>query len=394
MMQRREFLGYMGRTAIAGGAALAAGRHAWPLADASAGTARRASVTDFGADSTGQKDSTAAVQKAIASLARRNARLVFPAGKYTFAASNAVLMDFNGYEGLEIFGNGAELSFAGATQPIRLTSCKDLEVHDIIVDWTQPSCSQASRLDTAALLLNGCEQILLETVVFHAAPGAAVRLCGCRDITLDTVRVDPASWQRTPGLKLRRRRGDSGLHRHGKCAARACSAGPPERGCGFSSPTGAVSQVAEPAGCRARQRRWQAGAGVAASQARQLHADQRVGKSEAAGRDCYHESRAGARRHAAELCRDAFSRGRQRARSSALAPLIRRSSRWRTASFPAADRWAGRTVARTHREQQLPRLRRPGDSACAGPGADARARGGERPYQRLHLCRVQSRARR
>jgi hypothetical protein len=194
MMQRREFLGYVGRTALASGAAVAAGRRAWPLGEASPGTARRASVTDFGADSTGQKDSTTAVQKAIASLARRNARLVFPAGKYTFAASNAVLMDFNGYEGLEIFGNGAELSFAGATQPLRLTSCKDLEVHDIIVDWAQPPCSQTGErgnADAGALLLNGCEQILLETVVFHAAPGAAVRLCGCRDITLDTVRVMP-----------------------------------------------------------------------------------------------------------------------------------------------------------------------------------------------------------
>src|SRR5581483_9139894 len=114
MMQRREFLGYVGRTAVTGGVALATGRRAWPIGEASAGTARRASVTDFGADSTGQKDSTAAVQKAIASLARRNARLVFPAGKYTFAASDSILMDFNGYEGLEIFGNGAELSFAGA----------------------------------------------------------------------------------------------------------------------------------------------------------------------------------------------------------------------------------------------------------------------------------------
>lgn len=194
MMQRREFLGYVGRTAVAGGAALVAGRYAWPLGEASPGTARRASVTDFGADPTGQKDSTAAVQKAITTLARRNARLVFPAGKYIFAASNAVLMDFNGYEGLEIFGNGAELLFAGTTQPLRLTSCKDLEVHDIIVDWTHPPCSQAGErgiADAAVLRLNGCEQILLETVVFHAAPGAAVLFCGCRDITLDTVRVMP-----------------------------------------------------------------------------------------------------------------------------------------------------------------------------------------------------------
>ncbi len=271
MMQRREFLAHVVRTTVAGGAALAAGRSAWPLADVPPGTARRASVVDFGGDPTGQKDATAAVQKAITSLAKRNARLVFPAGKYTFAASNSILMDFNGYEGLEIFGNGAELSFAGATQPLRLTNCKDLEVHDMIVDWTRPPFSQgvvravtdrsvtvaidpaypvdgservhavlgfdgrgktagatgvnvygiasaqlrgSQTLELAlsehapfragdkvvllhpaeeggALRLEGCEQIVLEAVVFHSAPGAAVVLSGCRDITLDTVRVIP-----------------------------------------------------------------------------------------------------------------------------------------------------------------------------------------------------------
>ena len=250
---------------------MATGRRAWTLAAVPAGGARRASVVDFGADPTGRNDATAAVQKAIASLARRNARLVFPAGKYTFAASNSILMGFRGYEGLEIFGNGAELSFAGATRPLQLTECRDLEIHDIIVDWTRPPFSQgvirattdhsvtvavdsaypvdgsepihallsfdsnaktpvatgvnvysvgAAQLrgrqtleiplgvqrrfesvdrvvllhphsDAAALRLEGCEQILLETVVFHAAPGAAVIFSGCRDITLDTLRVIP-----------------------------------------------------------------------------------------------------------------------------------------------------------------------------------------------------------
>lgn len=269
-MQRRAFLSHMARTAIAGSAAMATGHRAWPLADVP-GTARRASVVDFGADPTGQKDATAAVKKAIASLAKRNARLVFPAGKYTFAASNSILMGFRGYEGLEIFGNGAELSFAGATQPLHLTGCKDMEVHDIIVDWARAPFSQgvvrmvgdrsvtvavdpAYPVDgsehvqallgfenkektpvatgvnvygiggaqlrgsqmleialashapfnagdivvllhppsaVAAVRLDGCEQILLETVVFHAAPGAALLFSGCRDITMDTIRVIP-----------------------------------------------------------------------------------------------------------------------------------------------------------------------------------------------------------
>jgi Pectate lyase superfamily protein len=271
MMQRREFLSHAVRTAVAGGAVMATGRPAWPFVDVPAGTARRASVVDFGADPTGQRDATAAIQKAIASLAKRNARLVFPAGKYTFAASHSILMDFREYEGLEIFGNGAELSFAGATHPLHLTDCKDLEVHDIIVDWARPPFSQgvvraagdrsitvavdpafpvdgsehvqavlgfagkgktpvatgvnvygiggaqlrgAQTLeialaghapfktgdtvvllhppsDAAALRLDGCEQILLETVVFHTAPGAAVVLSGCRDVTMDTIRVIP-----------------------------------------------------------------------------------------------------------------------------------------------------------------------------------------------------------
>jgi Pectate lyase superfamily protein len=271
MMQRREFLGHLIRTAVAGSVVMASGHSAWPLVDSPPGTARRASVVDFGADPTGQNDATGAVQKAIASLAKRNARLVFPAGKYTFAASNATVMDFRGYEGLEIFGNGAELSFAGATHPLHLTDCKDLEVHDIIVDWTRPPFSQgvvravgdssitvavdpaypidgseqvrallgfdsrgkslvasgpniydvgAAQLrgqqtlelplarhapfkpgdrivllhpssDAAALRLEGCEQILLETVVFHTAPGDAVVFSGCRDITMDTIRVIP-----------------------------------------------------------------------------------------------------------------------------------------------------------------------------------------------------------
>ena len=271
MMQRREFLGRVMQTAVAGGAALAGRRRAWAWADPSPGAARRASVTDFGADPTGQKDATEAVQKAIASLAKRNARLVFPPGKYTFAASDAVIMGFRDYEGLEIFGNGAELSFAGAVQPLRVTDCKDLEIHDIIVDWTRPPFSQGTvsavgdrsvtvavdpgfpvdgservqallgftakgktilptgvnvyavravqprgrqtlevtlaerppyevgtqiallhpPSEAAAIRLEGCDQVLLETVVLHSAPSAAVLIAGCHDISFDTVRVIP-----------------------------------------------------------------------------------------------------------------------------------------------------------------------------------------------------------
>ncbi len=271
MMQRREFLGHLMRSSVAGSAMLMTTRgRSWASAYAAPGTARRASVVDFGADPTGQKDSTEGVRRAIASLARRNARLVFPAGKYVFAASDAAVMDFLGFEGLEIFGNGGELFFSGGTQALRIAQCRDLEVHDVIIDWTRPPVSQgvvraiADRSVTiavdpafpvtgteriaaligsddhvnaaalsgpmvergigatqmrspqvleisleqappfaagarvvllhavnagAAVRLEGCEQVLLETVQLHAAPATAVSLVGCRDITLDTFGV-------------------------------------------------------------------------------------------------------------------------------------------------------------------------------------------------------------
>lgn len=276
MMQRREFLGHLMRTSVAGSAMwmTPGGGRAWANPAPAPGTLRRASVADFGADPTGQKDSTEAVQRAIAALMRRNARLVFPAGKYVFAASNSVLMDFRGFEGLEIFGNGGELFFSEGTQALRIAQCRDLEVHDIAIDWTRPPVSQgvvraitdrsitiavdagfpvtgAERIASligvgdsgsaagsgtvlsgpvlnrgigaakmrspqmlelaleqappfspgahvallhnigaaAAIRLEGCEQVLLETVQLHAAPATAVSMMGCRDVTLDTVGV-------------------------------------------------------------------------------------------------------------------------------------------------------------------------------------------------------------
>ena len=271
MMQRREFLARLVRTGMAGGAYALTARRSL-AADQPAGTLRRASVTDFGADATGQKDSTEAVQRAVAALTRRNARLVFPAGKYMFAASDQVVMAFRNFEGLEVFGNGAELFFDGATRPLHVVDCRDLEIHDIVIDWTRPPVSQgivrtagdhsltvevdpsftvtgAEKIEGligiddkgkqlaadgvrmerglgavqlrspqtleialtqpspfatgarvallhafgehAAVRLEGCEQVLLETVVLHAAPSSAISMAGCRDITLDTIGIFP-----------------------------------------------------------------------------------------------------------------------------------------------------------------------------------------------------------
>ncbi len=271
MMQRREFLAHLMRSGVAGSAMLLSPGVSNALPTSSPeGTARRVSVLDFGADGSGQKDCTEAVRRAIAALTKRNARLVFPAGKYLFTTPGGVVMDFSGFEGLEIFGNGAELFFTGDTLPLRIAQCRDLEVHDVIIDWVRPPVSQGvvravdnhsvtvavdrgypvtgaerftamvgfeerakSTLITGpvvsgnigavemmtpqvlkiavaaaphlaegarvallhsagvapAIRLEGCDQVLLESLQLHASPDTAISLAGCRDITLDTVYV-------------------------------------------------------------------------------------------------------------------------------------------------------------------------------------------------------------
>ncbi len=157
-MDRRKFLGSVFASSVATGLAacvpdrVLAEAVAPPPATAPSqaappprtGTAHRASVTDFGADPTGRQDATAAVRRAIASLSRSSARLVFPAGRYSFAASGDVAMRFEGYDGLEVFGNGADLLFDGNTQPLEVTRCSNVEVHDVKLDWARPPFSQGT----------------------------------------------------------------------------------------------------------------------------------------------------------------------------------------------------------------------------------------------------------
>ena len=107
-----------------------------------AGPLRRASVIDFGADPEGKQDATDAVRAAIASLARTEARLVFPSGRYRFAASSEAAMQFSGFAGIEVYANNAELVFNGDTIPFSFRSSKDVAVHDLKIDWQRPAFSQ------------------------------------------------------------------------------------------------------------------------------------------------------------------------------------------------------------------------------------------------------------
>jgi hypothetical protein len=164
---------------------------------------------DFGADASGTKDATEPVRKAIASLAKENGRLVFPAGKYRFAASDDIAMQFAGFRGIEIYANNAELLFAGATQPFSFRDCRDVAVHDIRLDWERPIFSKSRA--RACFLVEDCQGILFEDVVVKRTPATAFLLHGCRDLHMDGVTVADFAKNDDSGVHAISAGGD-GLH--------------------------------------------------------------------------------------------------------------------------------------------------------------------------------------
>ena len=136
-------------------------------------------MTEFGADPTGKKDSTEAVRKAIASLATSNARLVFPAGKYTFDGASITpgeaAMLFNGFDGIEIYANNAELHFSGASNAFEFTRCQTVELHDMKLDWAGNAAvvKEAMASDIRGFSFDRCEGVLLEGLTVQQTPGTA-----------------------------------------------------------------------------------------------------------------------------------------------------------------------------------------------------------------------------
>ena len=153
---------------------------------------QRASVVEFGADATGNADATAAVRKAIAALSKTNARLVFPAGKYIFEASSETAMQFDSFEGIEIYANNAELQFAGGTTAFAFASCHNVALHDMKLNWIGGEALTGKALETKCFSFEECETILLEGIAVQRAPGVGFALNDCRDVRLDSVTVAPA----------------------------------------------------------------------------------------------------------------------------------------------------------------------------------------------------------
>jgi hypothetical protein len=99
-------------------------------------------VTENGADQTGQQDATAAVTKAIAALPRVGGTLVFPHGTYSFSRVQGDVLQFEGFRGLTIEGNGSLLQFAGFARPFQFNGCSDLELRNLRLDFPHPPFSQ------------------------------------------------------------------------------------------------------------------------------------------------------------------------------------------------------------------------------------------------------------
>jgi len=108
---------------------------------------RSISIADFGALADDGKDDTEAVVRAIrACRGRRGTVLVFPKGRYDFAAGRRVgrgiyQLAFEGVRGLIVDGRGSKLMFAGKTAPFQFVDCRDVTVRDLTIDWAEPLVS-------------------------------------------------------------------------------------------------------------------------------------------------------------------------------------------------------------------------------------------------------------
>jgi hypothetical protein len=148
-------------------------------------SSQRASVADFGADATGKKDATEAVRKAIASLDTTNARLVFPSGKYLFdQPSGGPAILFNGFDGIEVYANNAELHFSAASGGFAFTGCHNVALHDMKLDWSESAGVPGKG---AGVTFEDCPGVLCEDISMHGAPGVGFAADNCRDLRFEGV---------------------------------------------------------------------------------------------------------------------------------------------------------------------------------------------------------------
>lgn len=124
-MKRRNFL-------KSGSCSLAAAFSATLVASDS----KSLSVTDFGADNSGSRDSCAAIRSAIASAkAQRAKTLIFPHGTYRLMPDSGIAIYLGGLTDLEIDGRGSSLIMAKDARCISIEKSSAVSIHDFSIDY-------------------------------------------------------------------------------------------------------------------------------------------------------------------------------------------------------------------------------------------------------------------
>lgn len=107
-------------------------------------------------------DMTTTIREAIENAKEKDIKLVFEKGIYTFKTDYAIgkymyvtnhgngfkkiIFNFEGFNSVEIEGNGSEFIFRGQTAPFVFEKCNKIEVNNLIIDWDIPFSFQGDVL--------------------------------------------------------------------------------------------------------------------------------------------------------------------------------------------------------------------------------------------------------
>ena len=107
-------------------------------------------------------DMTLTVRKAIEEATDKDLKIVFEKGIYTFLPDYAldrysiitnhgnglkkVIFRFEGFNSLDIEGNGSEFVFHGQVAPFQIENCKKVNIQNVVIDWDIPFLFQGEVL--------------------------------------------------------------------------------------------------------------------------------------------------------------------------------------------------------------------------------------------------------
>ncbi|WP_055436922.1 alpha-1,3-galactosidase-related protein [Lacinutrix algicola] len=108
-------------------------------------------------------DMTMTIREAIKNAKEKDIKLVFEKGTYTFKTDYAIgkymyvtnhsngfkkiIFNFDGFNSVEIEGNGSEFIFSGQAMPFDFEECNKIRVSNIVIDWDIPFSFQGDIIE-------------------------------------------------------------------------------------------------------------------------------------------------------------------------------------------------------------------------------------------------------